>query len=384
VRIAHVIDYFHTDVGYQEFFLARCMAAAGHDVQVISSGHRHHTVTVPGADERAGAKALADVGVEVVRLPAFQLGHDRAWLKELPNALLEFEPEAVHVHGPFGPSALRVAAAKGRRHFALLVDNHLTDDNTPGAKSPLGRVAYRGFGVLGGPLLRARVDEWVAVGPDEARFLFKRLGLGRAQVTLVPLGFDPSAFSFDPARREALRARRGWAEDDLVVALSGKVHLGRRPDVVAAAVGALSTRRSVRLAVAGRLSPEDQRAIETAAGPLAGNGRCHFTGMLPQAELADLFVTADVVVFPHPPSISILEAAGTGARVWVEHSAYATWLHDQCAVIEPVDLHALPFDSADPEGRAERATVARTAFCWDGIGERFVSLYRKTGKHSGR
>ena len=124
MNIAHVIDYFHTDVGYQEYYLAKYMAEAGHRVKVISSGFRQSTVTVPGPDELAGQQALDAVGVEVVRLPARQLGHNRAWLYGLEKALRAFQPDAVHCHTSFAPTTIRVAMAKRYLHYSLLVDNH--------------------------------------------------------------------------------------------------------------------------------------------------------------------------------------------------------------------------------------------------------------------
>lgn len=375
MRIAHVIDYFHTDIGYQEYYLAQSMAAAGHKVQVVSSRFRHHTVPLASAEEGQGKATLAAAGVDIVRLPAYQLGHDRAWLRGLQRQIAAFEPDAVHVHGPFNPTAARTAWAKGGDGFRLLIDNHLTNANTPGARSLAGRAAYGGFDRAAGPLLRSRVDSWVAVGPDEARFLHQHLSLELGAIELVPLGFDPTTFSFDEARRRSMRDERGWS-DDIVVAITGKVHLGRRHDLVAAAVAKLHEHRSARLAVAGALSHGDRRTIEQAAGPLARDGRCQFTGMLGRRELADLFLCSDVVVFPHPPSISIFEAAGTGAQVWVELSAYASWLHSLSPIIEPVELAELPFPSIGPDGRATRARAAREAFSWPVLADRFVALYQ--------
>ncbi len=72
MRICHVIDYFHTDVGYQEYYLALEQARAGHAVHVISSKYRQHTVAVAGPDEALGAAELRDAGVTVNRLPGRQ------------------------------------------------------------------------------------------------------------------------------------------------------------------------------------------------------------------------------------------------------------------------------------------------------------------------
>ena len=231
MRIAHVIDYFHTDIGYQEYYLAQSMAAAGHKVQVVSlalppphgasrlgrgrSGEGH-----PGGSRRRHRTPSC--------LPAWPRP---GMARGLQRQIAAFEPDAVHVHGPFNPTAARTAWAKGGDGFRLLIDNHLTNANTPGARSLAGRAAYGGFEPRAGPLLRSRVDSWVAVGPDEARFLHQHLSLELGAIELVPLGFDPTTFSFDEAGASAVdQGRAGWS-DDIVVAITGKVHLGRRHDL---------------------------------------------------------------------------------------------------------------------------------------------------------
>jgi glycosyltransferase involved in cell wall biosynthesis len=374
VRIAHVIDYFHTDVGYQEFFLAREMARAGHEVLVLTSVHRHHTVTEAGPDDAAGAADLAAAGVKVVRLRARQLGHDRAWLAGMERELRRFSPEVVHAHGPFSPTTVRVAVLARRIGFRLLVDNHIQEFIAPGASSWAGRAFYQAFRVTAGPLLRRRVMTWVAIGPLERRFLAERLALPTERIELVPLGFDPAVFGFDENRRTRLRQAQGWG-DELVVAVTGKLHRAKRPDLVARACAELAARRPVRLVLAGALDPDARRAVEQAAGPFMAVA-VDVWPMLGRAALADLYCSADVVVFARLPSISIYEAAGTGVRLLVGRDEFSEWLHALDPAVEPVDSERLVDELAPASGRAERAATAAHVFSWGSVTDRFMTLYR--------
>ena len=83
MRICHVIDYFHTDVGYQEFFLAREQATAGHDVRVISSAFRQHTWSNQGPTKPAGWPSCRLRASISSVCPDAQLGHDRTWIRGL-------------------------------------------------------------------------------------------------------------------------------------------------------------------------------------------------------------------------------------------------------------------------------------------------------------
>jgi len=375
MRIAHVVDSFQTDVGYQEYYLAMCMAEAGHTVEVITTHHRHHAVVEPGPDEAAGLADLVASGVVLHRLEARPLGHDRYWIHRLEDALDAFGPDAVHCHGPFGPTAVRVARHAPRLGYRLLVDNHMHELIAPGSTRPAARAAYMTFRQTGGRVLRRRVDQWVAIGPYEADFLSLQMGIPRADVHLVPLGFEPGIFHWDGERRRTRREERGW-DGDTVVSITGKIHPGKRPELTAAAgAAAFEAGRPVRLVVAGSVEPAARRAIEAAAGPLADD-RLEWFPMLGRHDLADLYRDVDVVVFARLPSISIYEAAGTGVRVLVGRDRFSEWLSSLSVVVEAVDPAGLADLLVPADDRAGRAAEAAAAFSWEGISRRFLDLYR--------
>jgi glycosyltransferase involved in cell wall biosynthesis len=378
VRICHVIDYFHTDVGYQEFFLARDQARAGHDVTVVSSDHRQHTVAEPGPDEQLGLDELRDAGVTLVRLPGRQLGHDRAWIRGLGGAVAAARPEAAHVHGPFSPTTFRAVRAARRAGAGVLVDNHVHEAIAPGSTSPVNRLIYGGYRATAGAYLRRSVGAWVANGPHEADFLASRLGLPRRDVELVPLGFDPDVFGPDEDRRAAARTALGAAPDDAVIAVTGKLHPGKRPEAVAAACESLHAHRPTWLVLAGSIDPASRAAVLAAAPTLAAGGRVVERGLLGRRDLADLYRAADAVVFARLPSISIYEATGTGARVLVGRDQFAGWLAGQCPSIEPVDVQPdslRDVEPADPATRTSRADQAAAAFAWPHVARRFTERY---------
>lgn len=375
MRITHAIDYFHTDVGYQEYFLALEQARAGHEVRVVTSTARHHTVATSGPDEVAGATELEEAGVEVVRLPARQLGHDRAWIPSLASAIAAFAPEAIHCHGPFSPTTLATAWAASRVQAPVLVDNHMQRFIAPGALTPAGRAFYGTFRQTAARYLRRQVADWVAIGPYEAEFLVERMGLRADAVGLIPLGFDPSTFHFDAAARERIRVERGWSSDT-VVAVTGKLHPRKRVDVVAAACAhAARGGGPIRLVLAGDIGADHLRQTIEASGPLAGDDRLTVLPMLSKSDLADLYLAADVVVFPRLPSISIYEAIGSGAKVVVGKDAFADWLHGMHAGIESVEEARLHEVLLPHEQRERVAAEAAAVFSWRVVSNEFVRHY---------
>lgn len=375
MRITHVIDYFHTDVGYQEYYLAIAQAQQGHDVAVVASTERHHSVAVPGPDLLEGSARLDRTGVCLTRLPTRQLGHDRAWLRGLTGALAETRPDVIHCHGPFSPTTVRTAQWCARQATPLLVDNHLQDWGTPGASSPLGRAVYLAYRMTLGNRLRRAVRDWVADGPYEQDFLARRLAIQKASIALVPLGFDPEVFRFDERQRVQIREREGWI-DDIVVTTTGKLHQAKRVDLVAAACERVWPQERVRLVLAGQLDDAHRSDILAACPRLREEGRLDIRTMLGREDLADLYLGADVAVFPRLASISIYEAAGTGAKVVVPPSRFATWLaslHSGVVAAAPDELA-----SALSPGSNRRALAAEAAaaFSWPVVAADFVERYR--------
>jgi glycosyltransferase involved in cell wall biosynthesis len=377
MRIAHVVDYFHTDVGYQEYYLALTQARAGHEVMVITSKHRHHALGEEGSDAKVGQKLLDDAGVDVHRLDAVQLGHDRALLRKLKDTLRSFRPDAVHCHHSFAPTTVRCAALARRLGFGLLVDNHIQEAIAPGASTPAGRAYYTEFRTSFGRYIRRRVDDWVTNGPYEKDFLLARMGLADGDVALVPLGFDPSIFAFDPQRRADERQRRAW-RDDVVVAVTGKLHAGKQVELIASACERDRDEHPVRLVLAGTIDEDYLSQVRAAAPHLVEGGRFDVWPLLTRHDLAELYLAADVVAFARLPSISIYEAAGTGAVVAVGRDEFSDWLAGLAPGIRAVDPTALDITALATEAtddRAARARAATAAFSWETVSAEFVRRY---------
>jgi glycosyltransferase involved in cell wall biosynthesis len=374
VRIVHVVDYFHTDVGYQEYYLALAHARSGHAVRVVTSPFRHHSVGTPGPDEQLGQSTLDDAGVEVVRLAGRQLGHDRVWLRGLTGAIASHAPDAVHCHQAFTPTAVRTARVCRAREIPLLVDSHMQANIAPGSQGLVARAVYDTYRAAFGPYLRRAVGEWVTDTPEKKDFLVDRLGLSDEDVAIVPLGFDPQVFSFDEQKRTVARRARGW-EGDLVVAVTGKLHRGKKVEWAATACERIWPDRQVRLVLAGDIAPDYLRTVEAAAPRLVPAGRLHHVPMLGRHDLAELYLAADIVMFPRLPSISIFEAVGTGAPTVMladKHGLFFSGLFRGFRAGEPSTFHELLVAAPD---RRSLAVNAAEAFSWPVIADEFVRRY---------
>ena len=377
MRITHVVDFFHTDLPYQEYHLALQQARAGHDVSVVSSTRRHGGLPAATAAAAAGQAQLDAAGVRLIRLPSRELGHDRVVLSGLGAALDELDPDAVHCHHCFSPTTLLVARWAHRRPVSLLCDSHLSAVNVPGATSGAGRTFYRAWRTIVGPWLRRRVGAFVVNGSPEHAFLAEHLGLTQARVETIPLGFDPTTYAWDPARRRAVRATWGVADDEVVVALTGKHTVDRRTDRRVAAAARLAERQPTRVVVAGSVGPGVRESWASAAPTFVADGLIQELGFLDASDLAGCFLASDVVIY-HLSTISAFEAAGTGLPLAVAEGEFARFAVGLGIGATEVDLERVDLAGllVDHGVREQRARDALDIVGWPVLAARFVDRYR--------
>jgi glycogen(starch) synthase len=285
--------------------LARELAAAGHDVRVVTRG-----------DEPAATDAVVD-GVRVRRAAADPLALDftteslLAWTQASEHALLRaalpllrrWRPDVVHAHDWLvAQSAITLARHTGA---PLVTTIHATE-------------AGRHQGWLPRPLNLAihSVERWL-VGEsaavitcstamhDEAVRLFE---VPPAQVTVVPNGIDAARWRVPAAERRAMRARFG---DGPLVAFAGRLVHEKGVQTLLEAVRPLRAGfPQLRVAVAGTGPYQEQ--LHTRARRLRVARAVDWLGFVSEDDLAALLAAADVVAVPslyEPFGIVALEAA---------------------------------------------------------------------------
>lgn len=359
--------------------LATCLAAAGHEVTVVT---RH--------GEGAGYDEVVD-GVRVLRAaqdpPLVPMSDLLAWTMALNHALLRAAlraglppPDVVHAHDWL----VAHAATALKEHFAvpLVATVHATE-------------AGRHQGWLPGPLNRAihTVEWWLTYQARRVVTCSAYMGwevtrlfeLPPGKVDVVPNGTDLRAFRARPAAVAAARAR--WAAGGPLLVYAGRLEWEKGVHVLLAALPRLRRRHpGVHLVVAGTGTMADDLR-QRARGHRLGRS-VTFAGTLPTGELAALMAAADVVVAPslyEPFGLVALEAATAGAplvvsdtgglREFVQHgvSGLRTAPGDPAALAGAVST--LLRDEVGAQRMARTARAAAASVSWPRVAELTGSVY---------
>ncbi|MFI6035323.1 glycosyltransferase [Streptomyces sp. NPDC051315] len=283
------------------------------------------TLTNPGAV----ADGLAADGVRVVHL-GMAGNRDLAALPRLVRVIRSGGYDLVHTHlyraCVYGRLAARLAGVR-----AIVATEHsLGDSQLEGRRLTAGvRALYLASERLG----RATV----AVSPTVADRL-RRWGVPAPRIEVVPNGIDLARFRFDPGRRHRTRRHLGVPDHAHVIGGVGRLHPGKRFDVLIRALAELPGDSWLLLVGGG---PEES-ALRRTAHEAGVAGRVLFAGERPYVpdggpgpDLPSLTSAMDVLASPSPQEafgLAVVEALAAGLPV-----VYAS-----CPAIEDLPARAAP------------------------------------------
>jgi glycosyltransferase involved in cell wall biosynthesis len=396
LRIAHFIEYFQPELGYQEFSLALHQARAGHEVVVFTSDRKlvHDSDGADGLSLiRVPAGRAVERGVTTVRLASWLSKRPICAVRGLEAALLEYKPDAVHVHGVYyGWNVGAVIRAKRKLGFSLLVDDHAMSSNTDLKGRLTNRLHYRiGFKRWIWPKLEREVDQFVPVGQEELVFFREHTGYMGSNVTVIPLGADLDQFVRDEVAGEKVRGQLGIPSAALVVIHAGKLTERKDPEVLLAAWEKIvvAYRDARLLMVAGIEGSYIESLMKLASAKGLGDSVI-WSPLVRNEELPAYFSAANIGVWPGDASTVAQEAVACSLPIVLpslESGGHSINLRnvsgDNGFLFERGNVESLTSKIGqllnDEELRKRMAVNARVLaeeqLGWGAISDRFVELY---------
>ena len=368
----------HSGVAWYSQCLARSLAAAGARVAVVAPGERgsYRTemdgpVRVDRSFHRGPAGALRASGAALATgSPVVHVQHE-AFLYGGPDTV----PSVL-----YGLARLRQA---GRGPVVTMhqvvepatVDRGFTEIHRVNIPPPVARA---GLATMQASV--ARMASRLIVHEQ----VFRRV---LPDATVFPLGGNaaPPIDGQITARAEQLRAAAGAGAGDMVVLCFGFVAPYKGFEIALEAVRFASPK--VKLVIAGGEHPRlsGQGYLDGLRARYAG--LAHFTGFVPEEDVAPWFVAADAVLLPYPQPFSssgvLADAANHGAAVLVSGPlAEVIGLPAQATVpLDPAALAArlgeLADDRASLDELATLSSALRQGRSWDELAQRHLALYEE-------
>lgn len=317
MRIAHVcLAAFYIDgYGYQENILPRIHSRMGHEVIIIASTETYLENTKLGYVDPSAY--VNEDGIPVYRL-AYSRFVPRVLQKKirayegLAELLDTFKPDLIFLHDVQFWDILTVKAYALKTRTPVHADSHTDYINS--AQSLISRyilhgMYYRMLVRCADPVIR----RYFPTLPIRGDFLRDVYGLSESKFTLLPFGIDDGAFSSLNRTKVRLDIRKmlGIEPDELVFVTGGKLDLRKNIHVLIESFSRL--RREGALANTHLIVFGDPNVeVKSFLKLIEIDSNVHMLGWKKATEIAPLFWSADLALFPGTHSVLWEEAIGHG------------------------------------------------------------------------
>ncbi len=323
MKIVHVVDYFHPELGYQETFVAREHARMGHEVCVVTSDryspfiYKENRNLLGKRIKKPGMFMERDINVWRLKT-RWEIPH-AIWVSGLESKLRELKPDVVMVHGIANFFAIRIARLKKKTGgFKLIYDDHMA---FAASRSPM-RLLYPLFRLFCSPQIQKSADALVAVAETCRRFMRARYGIPAERIVTVPLGADAEVFKFDVAVRNEVRNRLGIGSDETVFIYAGKIVAVKGPHLlVDAALQLAKTHGNIRVLLVGNGSSTYIGEMKAKIQAQGATDLFIWHDAVLNRELPGFYSAADVAVWPREASLSMMEAMACNLPVIISDTS---------------------------------------------------------------
>lgn len=213
--------------------------------------------------------------------------------------------------------------------------------------------------------------------------------LQESKIWVIPIGIDPKKFDRPGLSKEGIKAKYGVQPSEKLILFIGRLTHQKGCEFLIKSIPSVAKYHNVKLVVVG--DGYQRGELEYAASITGESRRVNFTGFIPDGEVVDLLLSADVMVIPsvyEPFGVVALEAMAAGIPVVAsdvdglgeiikhEHNGILVFPRDSSSISWGISRVL-----SDPENSGRLIKNAkedvRTKYTWDAVASLTAIAYRK-------
>lgn len=309
MKILHIEDRFHPDMGYQINFFARYHKPSI-EFKILTSD----SVSIwQGAD----AKKLFTVSdpefekkykVSITRLPILMEKKSKynVWILGLIKQIRKEKPDAIFVHTVEMWSTMRILLHPLLWKYPIVTDTHtLYNQFGDSSKFKLFIFLLRNIFIR---IINARKITVFYTAEENREILEKTYGVRPYLIRSCLIGTDEDVYHFDAEARAEIRKKLDIKESATLLLYAGKFNKLKKPHLVLEAVSKINkeSKENLHLVFVG---PQNEEYIKTVFDQHLQTVGCkvHLVDAVRNTELYKYYSAADFAVFPKENTLSALD-----------------------------------------------------------------------------
>ena len=308
--------------GYQDNVIPKYHKKMGHNVTVIATNTKHSDIDGSIVTTNSGDYFLND-GVRIIRLEKRKFCNSR-YTEAIGNydiykILCDLKPDFIMVHGLCSPSSFQVAkyVRKINNDCVVVADSHQDYYNTK-TIGGFKFTVWKFYLILVNMYMQRFYKKVYGVTPDCMDLANKFYKINKNKIELLPLGVDVDIINFKDKDdiRNKIRDLYNIKNGDLMIVSGGKLDEKKNNHILMQAVSNLNN-ENIKLVVFGNaVSAEYNHKLTEIVNKSAGKIKC--IGFQSVKEIYNLYLAADLAVFPGTQSALWQQAIATGLALFVK------------------------------------------------------------------
>ena len=310
MRIIHIEDRFHPDMGYQINFLSRYHSSEDEFIIITSTSLSIWNVENDEALLQRDREFEKKYKVSIIRLPAFFARGDKSfvWIRQLTNKLLSLNPDVVYVHCIESFSSARVfLRRKIGNKCQIVTDTHsLYNQFRTSLKFKIYMLLLKKFVVKN---INRNSYSVFYTAEENRQILSEVYEIRRDLIFPGLIGTDLDLFKYDEKEAEKKLKELSISQGKTTILYTGKINNIKKPHLLLEAIKLIENKISEELTIlfVGSVDQEyyDQHCKIRFKNSLI---QTIFHPMVPNNKLYIYYSLASFAVFPRHNTLSSLDA----------------------------------------------------------------------------
>ena len=382
LTIVHLQSYFQPHLGYQEYFLCKSMAKAGHNVHIITSD-RYASFLDLEKGRIVGCGETTMDGFYIHRLPIYFEIRGRVLIKKVFSKINELNPDILILHGSTNFSNILPLLLRKRLKSKIIIDEHhirLIEN-----KSTLSRIFYGIWGIWYRKLILKKEVFLVGVADACCKFLSEKYQIPLPMINLISLGADIDLFKPDSEKRRQIRKRLKIQSNEVLIIYTGKINFEKDPFILLKACQEVPMNNKLKFIFIGDKSNDYIKKYKE----FIDFDNVIIFSAIQNRELPKYYAAADIACWPKHTSLSSLEAASCALPIIISNNVKERVSHQNGIAIEEeniIDIKKAILKLSNNKklrktmGESGRSFINQK-YSYDLISKQFIDLAFKQGGH---